>query len=158
MAETSRRGFLRGLLGLTVVAVLPKLAFGIPIDRGGLPVGPWDIKAPDGTTYQWVRTALLGEPDPENVRLRLTNGWKFVTPAEQPGAPTYELGNAVENGGLVLMQKPTADVQAQLAEDRANHRFTAEWDRVQPNYPARTGYSIRGWDHLGIKTEGDFDA
>ena len=157
MTETSRRGFLKGLLGLTVVAVVP-----LPKNTESLAdvsrIDPFAIKAPDGTAYQWVRTALYGDPDPENVRLRLTNGWQFVMPAEQPGAPTSELGNAIETGGLVLMQKPTADVQAQLTSDRANHMFTAEWDRARVNYPARSGYSIRDWDHTGIKTEEDYDA
>ncbi len=155
MTDTSRRGFLKGLLGLTVVAVLPIPSdIGIPISAKKLDL--YDIKAPEGTTYQWVRTALLGDPDPENVRLRLTNGWKFVTPAEQPGAPTSELGNAVEKGGLVLMWKPTKDVQEQLTRDRATHRFTLEWDRARINYPARSGYSIRS--KFGVEPEEDYDA
>lgn len=153
--ESTRRGFLKGLLGLTVVAIVPLPGDGV----GQVPaVDPYAIKAPEGTTYQWVRTALFGEPDPENVRLRLTNGWTFVAPDAHAGAPTSKLGDAVERGGLVLMQKPTVDVQAELAAERRTSRFTREWERVKPNYPGRTGVSIRGWDHIGIKSEEEFDA
>lgn len=111
--ETTRRGFLAGLLGLTVVAVLPKVPGLAPE-----PIDPFSITAPSGTTYQWVRTALLGEPDPANVAARVENGWTFVAPTLHPGAPTATLGNAIESSGLVLMQRPTAEVEAQLLKER----------------------------------------
>lgn len=112
--ELSRRGFLAGLLGTAVIAVVPKAVDApVPVE----PFDPWAVQAPDGTTYQWVRTALLGEPDPANVQARLDNGWQFVQPATYPSAPTTTLGNAIETHGLVLMEKPTASVRAQIAEE-----------------------------------------
>jgi len=77
---------------------------------------PWSIKAPDGTTYQWVRTALLGNADPANVQARLDNGWTFVAPTEHPGAPVSTVEEAIETHGLILMQKPTAAVQESEAK------------------------------------------
>ncbi len=100
----TRRGFLAGLLGTSVIAVLPKaptLAEAAPV------LDPFAIDAPAGITYQWVRCSLMGEPDPQNVQLRLDNGWSFVPPALHPTAPAVDIVRAVEGGGLVLMQKPT---------------------------------------------------
>jgi hypothetical protein len=115
--QPTRRGFLSALLGFSVVAVLPKMA----LDAVAAPsIDPFKIVAPDGTTYQWVRTALLGVPDPENLQARLDNGWTFVAPAEHPGAPSSTLGHAIEETGLILMQKPTAEVVAYQAKERAD--------------------------------------
>lgn len=117
--EATRRGFLAGLLGTAVVAVLPSTPYAA--------VDPWDIRPPEGITYQWVRTALLGVPDPDNVQKRLDNGWTFVVPTVHPGAPTSTLEQTIAFGGLVLMAKPTPAVQedwrraqAAIAENRAN--------------------------------------
>ncbi len=114
--ELTRRGFLQGLLATAVIVSLPKTPSGIPLHD---PFNPWAIKAPDGITYQWVRTALCGDPDPENVQLRLDNGWTFVKPATHPGAPVSSLGHAVETGGLVLMEQPTHLVEERMARERA---------------------------------------
>ena len=121
--EPTRRGFLAGLLGLTVVAALPKLPGAAPV----LPeaIDPWAITPPDGTTYQWVRSALLGVPDPDNIEQRLSNGWAFVLPDTHPGAPTSTVERAIEASGLILMQKPTAAVQKSLAA--ALEAQEAEW-------------------------------
>lgn len=129
--EPTRRGFLAGLLGLTVVAVLPKVPGLAPVLPD--PIDPFDIQAPTGTTYQWVRCALLGEPDPANVTARVENGWTFVTPATHPGAPTATLGASIEACGLVLMQRPTVEVEAQSARERAE--IEAGWAAQGFSFP-----------------------
>lgn len=109
MVDLTRRGFLAGLLGTAVIVSLP----GVVAPAAEItPIDPWSIKAPPGWTYQWVRTALLGEPDPENVEKRLNNGWAFVVPETHPGAPVSTVEKAIETSGLILMQKRTADVKA----------------------------------------------
>ncbi len=127
--DPTRRGFLSGLLGLTVIAVLPKpLAIAVP-----RPLNPYDIAAPEGLTYQWVRCALLGIPDPENVQKRIDNGWQFVAADKHPNAPTATIGETIDRGGLVLMWKSTADVQAQFrAEKEAARLAQAELLGVSP--------------------------
>ncbi len=120
--ETSRRGFLQGLLGLTVVAALPKVPGALALPQS---IDPWGISAPAGLTYQWVRTALLGAPDPENLQKRLDNGWIFVVPEVHPGAPLSTVENAVAFGGLILMQKPTVEVERSLAVALAEQE--AQW-------------------------------
>ena len=108
MTELSRRGFLAGLFGTAVIAVVPAEAAveTVPV----APIDPYAIAAPPGWTYQWVRSALLGVSDPENVQKRLDNGWTFVEPAAHPGAPVSDAKAAIEAGGLILMQKRTADI------------------------------------------------
>ena len=122
--QLTRRGFLAGLLGATVIAVVPKGA-ALALDAAVPPIDPWAIQAPPGTTYMWVRCALLGEPDPENVEVRLNNGWKFVEPKVWPGAPLSTAEKAIETGGLILMEKPTVEVEATLKAEQqaAKERF-----------------------------------
>lgn len=109
MMELSRRGFLAGLLGTAVIAVIPNAV--APVEAAVPPIDPFAITAPPGWTYQWVRCALMGEPDPNNVQARVENGWTFVEPKAHPGAPVSTAQAAIETGGLILMQKPTADIK-----------------------------------------------
>lgn len=98
MIETSRRGFLQGLLAVSVISALPS--------RVGA-IGFSELVPPDGWTYQWVCSALLGDPTPENIQKRLDNGWTFVPPSRHGSVPSKELGKALDECGLVLMEKPT---------------------------------------------------
>jgi hypothetical protein len=114
--QLSRRGFLAGLLGTAVIAVIPNAAAPVEaaVETVVPPIDPFAITAPPGWTYQWVRCALLGEPDPENVQARIDNNWTFVEPAAHPGAPVSTAQAAIEACGLILMQKPTADIIASV--------------------------------------------
>jgi len=69
------------------------------------------ITPPPGLTYQWVRTSVMGMPDPANVQARLDNGWIFVGPDTHKGAPTSTVGTAIETGGLILMAKATSEIK-----------------------------------------------
>jgi hypothetical protein len=118
--ETTRRHFLKGFAGCVVVASLP----GIVIDSmtNGFfagSVGMPPVQAPDGMTYQWIRSSLLGEPDVANIEWRLSKGWTFVSPLTHPELPTSDIDDAIGQGGLVLMQKPTIDVEAGRAAEQA---------------------------------------
>ena len=117
MTEATRRGFLGLLLGATVIAVLPSAP--VAASRAAKRADPFAIEPPEGMTYQWVRTSLLGEPDHANVQARLDNGWRFVRP--RPGleaATETTLGDAIERGGLVLMEKPVYRIVPAAAHDR----------------------------------------
>lgn len=100
----TRRGFLAGLLGTTVIAVMPKAA---TIAEAAPTIDVYEITAPDGWTYQWVASHVMGEPTPMNVQARLDKGWTFVAPATHPEKPAIDIARAVEGGGLILMQKET---------------------------------------------------
>lgn len=104
----TKRDFLIAMLGTQVIAVLPKQ----PSLAGAAPVlDPFAVAAPEGWTYQWVRSSLMGEPDPYNVQQRLDNGWTFVPADRHPAAELHDLGEAVKHYGLILMQKETALIE-----------------------------------------------
>lgn len=100
-------------LGTAVIATKPEGLIPSELKPSTAPLGlnPWEIVPPPGWTYQWVRCALLGEPDPENVQKRLDNGWQFVVPGAHPGAPVSTVAEAVASDGLILMEKPTVQVK-----------------------------------------------
>lgn len=74
---------------------------------------------PDGITYQWVRTALCGEPDPQSLVSRVESGWQFVAPQRHRTAVTCPLSEAITTTGLVLMERPTVEVDWERAKERA---------------------------------------
>lgn len=120
MTELTRRGFLSLFGAAAVVAVLPSgAALGPVIEPATCPIDPWAITAPDGWTYQWVRTAVMGVADPENVAKRIDNGWRFVAPEAHPGAPVATVERAIAMLGLILMERPTVEVEKQRAAEHA---------------------------------------
>lgn len=126
--DVTRRGFLGGMLGVAVIAAMPSIITPEPAAIPSLPLIP-DVTAPDGITYQWIRSHLFGEPDTANIEFRLSKGWTFVVPDAHPYLKTYALEEVVETGGLVLMQKPTAEVEkARQAEiDAGNALLDDPW-------------------------------
>lgn len=125
--QLSRRGFLGGLLGALVVVALPKIPS--PVEAAE-DYDLFAVEAPKGTTYQWVRTHVQGVEDLENLQKRIANGWTFVKPSAHPKAPAGTLSYAIDHHGLVLMERPTADVQAAERQRRiegpcakGNHAF-----------------------------------
>ncbi len=100
----TRRGFLAGLLGVSVIAVLPKAA---SIAEAAPTITSFEVTAPDGWTYQWVASHVMGEPTPLNVQARVDNGWTFVPPADHPTIQPTDIAMAIDSGGLILMQKET---------------------------------------------------
>ncbi len=113
--ETTRRHFLKGFAGCLVVAHMP-IAFAADAERLRASTVLPTVQAPDGVTYQWIRTSLLGEPDVANLEWRLSKGWTFVSPKAHPSLIS-DIDDAIEHGGLVLMQKPSAEVaKSRMAE------------------------------------------
>ncbi len=111
--ELSRRGFLGALLGTVVVAVIPKpLQAIVEVAE----IDPFDIVAPNGTTYQWITSHVMGHPCPENIEGFLARQWTFVDPRAHPGAPTSTLHRAIDAGGLLLVQLPTVIVEQRRIE------------------------------------------
>jgi len=108
--DLTRRSFLRGLAGVAVIAVLPKVPFAPASPAIAEAVAPTaTLTPPPGITYNWVRTALMGEPDMANLEDRLNNGWTFVRPSAHPEMPVENAAIAFERHGLILMQCPTIE-------------------------------------------------
>lgn len=123
--DLTRRGFLKGLAGVAVIAVLPRAAYTPAPSVAAAVVPATEAVPPPGITYNWVRTSLLGEPDMENLEGRINNGWTFVRPSAHPEMQTEDAAIAFEHGGLILMQCSTAEVEARRA---AEHK--AKMDRL----------------------------
>lgn len=119
--ETDRRGFLSILAGTAVLAMFPK-APGATEPSMATRTAALNIldsvKAPPGMTYMWVRTALFGDPDPENVKRRLDNGWTFVKPERHADITPIDGADAFIHGGLVLMERPTNQVTQEYEKER----------------------------------------
>lgn len=110
MVDLTRRSFLKGLAGTAVIVALPKIITPLlPAAPAEAVPPPQPVLPPDGITYNWVRTSLLGEPDIENMEARIANGWTFVKPSAHPELPVEDAAVAFERQGLILMQRPTVD-------------------------------------------------
>lgn len=125
--DVTRRGFLAGLLGASVIAVVPKAAQAV-IEAVPLPeIDPFAIIAPPGITYNWVTCAVMGDPTERFVEDFLSRGWTFVQPKAHPEAQAHVMPakDAIGFGGLILMEKATAEVEKdRLAQQReAKRRF-----------------------------------
>lgn len=131
--DLTRRGFLKGLAGTAVIAVLPKvpLAPAQPAIAEAVPP-PATLTPPHGMTYNWVRTSLMGEPDIENLEDRISNGWTFVRPSAHPDMPVEDAAIAFERRGLILMECPTVDCALRNALEQFRER-----DRLPPGAISR---------------------
>jgi hypothetical protein len=79
----------------------------------------FDLKPPEGMTYQWKRIFITqDEPDLQNILDMVAHGWKPVPMSRhlehfRPGTADSDVNVFsywIEAGGLVLMEKPTADI------------------------------------------------
>jgi hypothetical protein len=66
-----------------------------------------------GLTFRWVRTSVLGSPDPSNVSSSLQEGWVPVRAVDYPEMEVLPDKNSrfpegIEIGGLVLCAAPTS--------------------------------------------------
>lgn len=107
---------MRGLMSVDMTALV---ITGLPGPDGCF--DPPKFPAPPGTTYQWVNTTLMGEPDLKRLYDRLYNGWSFVVPSAHPEALAMTMRHAVRSQGFCLMERPTALIEEQRAIERAPH-------------------------------------
>ena len=65
----------------------------------------------DGWVFRWIRTSIMGQPDPSNTSAKLREGWEPVKAAEQPklmlqADPNGRFKDNIEIGGLLLCKAP----------------------------------------------------
>jgi hypothetical protein len=70
-----------------------------------------DADPQDGWVFRWVRLSTLGSADPQNISLKLREGWEPVKAAEQPklkylSNPSSRFPDGIEIGGLLLCKAP----------------------------------------------------
>lgn len=73
-----------------------------------------------GWVHRWVRTAILGEPDQQNVSMRMREGWEPCEPKDYPEMAsiiTEKVGGKqiIEVGGLMLCRAPAGKMAARAA-------------------------------------------
>ena len=86
-------------------------------------LNPFDVPEhlkEDGWSYQWVRTACHGKPDPANMSDHYENGWRPV--GDTAILKHYGVTDAkhVERDGLMLCERRVELTNQALAEDRRN--------------------------------------
>lgn len=77
----------------------------------------------NGFTFRWVRTATMGQSDPQNFSYRSREGWVPAKASDHPelsaitrlpGAPAHASEN-IEIGGLILCKAPTELMESRNA-------------------------------------------
>ena len=70
-----------------------------------------DPEPEPGWVFRWVRLSILNNADPQNVSLKLREGWEPVKAASQPKLkyltnPASRFPDGIEIGGLLLCKAP----------------------------------------------------
>jgi hypothetical protein len=93
---------------------------------------------PPGMDWQWKREFVLGQPDPDNIRLALRQGWKPVM-AEQhpnlaaPALPGQDADKLIRSGGLLLMERPMEKtLQERAWHQQQNREIERSVDTTRP--------------------------
>lgn len=75
-------------------------------------------KAPDGWTYEWKRELTLNQEDPAYQVELAQNGWEAVATERHPEfMPRSGEHPIIRRKGMILMERPTAIVEAVRARD-----------------------------------------
>jgi hypothetical protein len=111
MMDASRRSILK-MFGVTVAAgATGAAAVAAPTvvkERVAMPFLDLPFKPPSGMTYQWKRIFITqDEPDMQNIVAMIKAGWNPVPASRHHILLSVEPHYWIEQGGLVLMEKPT---------------------------------------------------
>lgn len=95
-----------------------------------------------GYAFRWIRTAILGQPDPTNMSGKLREGWEPVKAEDHPEMMlTPNASGNLEIGGLILCKTPQELVdqrdayynkQARAQMDSVNNTLFRENDPRMP--------------------------
>lgn len=80
-----------------------------PSDDWKPPSALGDPLPQDGYVFRWIRTDILGQPDPSNVSNKMREGWEPVKAEDHPELAMFAIDQGkfkggVEQGGLILMK------------------------------------------------------
>lgn len=88
--------------------------------------------APNGYVHRWVRTAIRGDDDQNNVYSRMREGWEPVRADEYPDTeyPVIQDGKhagIIGSGGLMLCRIPqeTVDERTEYYRDQTRNQMKA---------------------------------
>ena len=82
-----------------------------------------DVNQEEGYAYRYIRTSVMGTPDPMNVSAKFREGWEPVTASDHPEAhvladPNSRFQDSIESGGLLLCKTPQEFVEQRDAHFR----------------------------------------
>jgi hypothetical protein len=111
-----------------------------------------------GFSYRWIRVAMLNQPDPRNLSMKLREGWEPVRIEEQPKFqllvdPTSRFKDNIEIGGLLLCKTPEEfveqrnayyDAQTQAQTDAVDNNFMRQSDARMPLFKESKSTTSRG--------------
>ena len=65
----------------------------------------------DGWVFRWIRTSIMGQPDPSNTSAKFREGWEPVKAEDHPelmhhADPNSKFKGNIEIGGLLLCKAP----------------------------------------------------
>ena len=91
----------------------------------------------DGWVFRWIRTSIMGQPDPTNTSAKLREGWEPVKATEQPklmmqADPNGRYKDGIEIGGLLLCKAP-AELMKQR-DDYYAQQAKAQLQSVDNNF------------------------
>jgi len=85
----------------------------------------------DGWVFRWIRTSIMGQPDPSNTSAKFREGWEPVKAEDQPklmmqADPNSRFKGNIEIGFLLLCKAP-----AELMQQRDNYYATQAKAQLQ---------------------------
>ena len=93
-----------------------------------------ESRVPDGMSYEWKRTAVLGVEDDEHQTNLQNNGWTPVPASRHPELAGLKAGKdaVIVRGGLMLMERPKdlTDEAHRSDKRRADEQLTTQLKRV----------------------------
>ena len=85
----------------------------------------------EGWVFRWIRTSIMGQPDPSNTSAKFREGWEPVKAEDQPklmmqADPNSRFKGNIEIGGLLLCKAPV-----ELMQQRDNYYATQAKAQLQ---------------------------
>jgi len=85
----------------------------------------------EGWVFRWIRTSIMGQPDPSNTSAKFREGWEPVKAEDQPklmmqAEPNSRFKGNIEIGGLLLCKAPV-----ELMQQRDNYYATQAKAQLQ---------------------------
>ena len=79
----------------------------------------WTPEPPEGFGYEWKAVSIMGKSDPHRDSELMRQGWEPVSLSRHPEMmPPNWKGDIIEQGGLVLMERPMELVEEAKARSR----------------------------------------
>jgi len=91
----------------------------------------------DGWVFRWIRTSIMGQPDPSNTSAKFREGWEPVKAEDQPklmmqADPNSRFKGNIEIGGLLLCKAPAELMQQR--DDYYAKQAKAQLQSVDNNF------------------------